>query len=68
MIWDGSSNYDKHPALFQKGLEAAYNNGSRGHNTGSTLEGQSPPESGEDLCTARPLLGGRTWWDPRAWP
>ena len=31
MIRDGSSNYDKYLALFQKGLEAAHNNRSRGH-------------------------------------
>lgn len=34
MIRDGSSNYDKYLALFQKGLEAAHNNQSRGHHRG----------------------------------
>lgn len=29
----------------------------RRHNAGCALEGPRPPELGEDLCLARPLLG-----------
>ena len=37
VIWDGSSNYDKYLALFQKGLETAHNNRSKGHRRGDAL-------------------------------
>lgn len=37
VVWDGSSNYDKYLALFQKGLETAHNNRSKGHHRGGAL-------------------------------
>ena len=37
MKWDGSSNYDKHPTLFQEGSEAAYKNPSRSSCCGSVV-------------------------------